>query len=308
MDELNLGLDLAGIFAADPMFGGIGALGAAAAAAYAGRRRQNIRNRAAAAAHQTLGGIRRAAARVGQLDRLRRGPLIIHGQIRPGYADSCRAELKHFDDYLKDHLIPQVTTNSHCDPSHGGAGPPPVPGCLNAVVTGALSNNRVGRKIKIKSIEVEGEIYQAAASSIISAVANPQKQTTIYLALVLDTQTSGNFFTEANVYSHDAVAKDFPIREPFHTTRYRVLKLKRLMISPGVTMRTGALAADPIVHDSFATHRPFKLFQKLNIETTYQTGAGNVGDIVDNSLHLMAWCTSGNGNYISYRSRIRFTG
>lgn len=176
--------------------------------------------------------------------------------------------------------------------------------CLNGVTQGDGPTNRTGNKITLKSIEIEGMITVAAQEVILDPPISP----TIFIALVLDTQTNGAQCTSDQIYGAAAgILAASPIRNMSFTERFRVLKKLRMNLPAFTMSQNGA--------NSFSlpgNQVPFKIFKKLRgLVTSYQTGntTNQIAGIVDNSLHVVAWTSdTSTVDSIVYQARLRFWG
>ncbi len=188
----------------------------------------------------------------------------------------------------------------------GGEVDPSATVLMNTVVQGDGESQRDGRKITMKSIYVEGVVSiatQTGQSGADSAV-------TIFIALVMDQQTNGATITSENVYTNpgaNAKLAAGPFRNLQFTKRFKVLGTRKFtMQQVSMTNDTGSTGG---VIVSGITKR-FKFFKHLgNSTVTYTASTETVANIVDNSLHLIAYCSSTSmAPLISYSSRLRFVG
>lgn len=179
--------------------------------------------------------------------------------------------------------------------------------CLNGVGQGDTMSSRIGTKINMKSIFVNG-VVELPPTDAITAAASPP---TVFIALVLDTQTNGGSATgldSENVFSNpsaNAVSMVAGLRNMSYSERYKVLKTKTIRMNPNFyTDGTDGCSPQIIA--------PFKLKAELKgMQTKFQTGTttGYVGTIIDNSLHLIAYCSNAElAPLMTYNSRLRYTG
>jgi len=200
--------------------------------------------------------------------------------------------------------------------------------CLNCPKIGNSISDRDGRQIWMRSIEVSGTVYcrnyhLRSATAVIP--------TYVIVALVLDTQcnaatndmsqvfvTPGATISSANQWNLLTSTAN-PMINLQYKTRYRVLKLKKILLPPDLEL--------PVVNDTPTGYmgmgsRQFTLshrFKGKGLVTNYvgSTSNGSVTDIADNALHVMcysAWdgtAVAGGSAIIAqlvYNSRLRFTG
>lgn len=206
-------------------------------------------------------------------------------------------EVKYFDDALVNSALTSPTT------AEGAEHDPPTSNCLNAVTQGDGQSNRDGRKYQIKNTFVSGNINVAP---LVNQTAVPPA-TMCYVALVLDKQTNSAQLSSESVFtniSENAICAANMMREMEFTSRFQVLDAVQIKFDAtnvaydGTNMETGGAIV------------PFKLSSSKLIEVLSTTGGGGgVGSIVDNSLHIIAYCNSTTlVPKISYNSRIRFVG
>ena len=239
--------------------------------------------------------------RARQQQRLARATLARKGQItrsRGVFRTGGTLQLEtNFFDSVRTNVVLTNPTNAT-----GGEVSPNTIGCLNGVPQGDTSSNRSGSKILMKSIFINGSVHISDADSITSAQASP----TIFIAPVLDTQTNGAQLNSEDVYSNVNATPDAaitPLRNMSYTERFKVLKTKTITLKPTQTFDGTDIARS-------GCSRPFKMKVNLrDMQTKFQTGTttGYVGTIIDNSLHMLAWCDDDDmGPALTYASRLRF--
>lgn len=180
--------------------------------------------------------------------------------------------------------------------------------CLSAPAQGDGPQQRDGKKIVITNCFITGHV----AYSIETDKGDPVEAPTVFVALVLDTQTNGATIVSENVFTNPndiAATNGFPLRNMENTSRYRILRHKTIRPQTGVTSTDGAnTCSNECNGRSFIMSWKGKL--PVNFSTTGTTA--DVANVVDNSLHLIAFATSTSPNAmaasLSYNSRIRFQG
>jgi len=187
----------------------------------------------------------------------------------------------------------------------GGEADPAVILCLNGVPQGDTAITRDGQKIAMKSIEIEGIIACPAQTNQTAAEYAPH----IFIALVLDTQTNAAQLNSEDVFSNsgaNAILATFPLRNFNYTERFKVLK--RWCFK----MPVPAITYDGTNIEQSGVQAKFKCFKNLKGLVTKFTNTattGVIGTVMDNSLHLIAYCNdTGMAPSISYNSRLRFVG
>lgn len=148
---------------------------------------------------------------------------------------------------------------------------------LNGMAQGATSNDRVGRKINMKSLLIRGHWIP------------PSTQSDLRFYVVYDKQT--NAATPSNATALTESPPDIDSMQNLDgSDRYIVL------VDEIIEMAQGA-----------STRKQFKIYRKLNLEVIFNSNtAGTVGDIVSGGV-FAAFATSQGSTPVSFKSRIRFT-
>jgi hypothetical protein len=176
-------------------------------------------------------------------------------------------------------------------------------GCLSAPAQNATESGRIGRKITIKSLQIEGVL--SVASQLNQTDADPSP--IVFIALVLDKQTNGAQFNSENVYTSPGATELLsasPLRNMEYTNRFRVLKNKQ------VTFQQAPHVWDGTNIEVGGQTKPFRFFVEFPRGLPVQFNSGttaNVSAVIDNSLHLMA--TVNNLGYavnLLYNARLRY--
>lgn len=167
-------------------------------------------------------------------------------------------------------------------------------------VEGSNATQRDGRRVQMKSIYVTGEVFDSAEPGKGYAKA-------VYIALVLDTQTNGAPLLSEQVFTNPSGAvacTTAPLRVLENTMRFKVLDSVRVEL-PADHFRNDAGNGT----DTIWGIRPFKLSAKLrDMPVNFKANGGGIGDIVDNSFHIIAYCNDGTKAVLSYNCRSRFVG
>lgn len=155
--------------------------------------------------------------------------------------------------------------------------------CLNLVQAGTGSWNRIGRKIKLRSLRVKGNITNLYTRSNGDLIGN-----TVRLLVVWDKQPSGgpipNFDTMFGVTDQQGAETSDYFSPPSYKTmdRFRVLKEINMDFCPGVLP-----GAD---NDTLLDIKDVDFYLKLgNLETVYQntSNPSTIGDINSGALYLI---------------------
>lgn len=181
----------------------------------------------------------------------------------------------------------------------GGQADPALQGCLNSPAQGPGPNQRVGRTITVTSCLVQG-LVQVASSLAVGLIQPP----IAYLALVLDRQTNGSVPGTASIYSNPTgspAGMIAPVRNLEFTQRFRVLKVVQLAF-PEVTQANATAMS--------GSKMPFSMSWKGEILTNMNGADGTLTQIVDNSLHVVAFTDDNTpvSPFLTYNARIRFRG
>ncbi len=219
--------------------------------------------------------------------------------VNPRSGGFIGIELKFYDQKLIADSITGPTDAS------GGEVDPSATVLLNTVVQGDGESNRIGRKMTMKSIYVVGQVNIGA----LAAQSGANDGTVVFIALVLDTQTNGATINSEDVYINpgaNIITAATPIRNLQFTKQFKVLATRKFSIQqPNMTNDTGA-TGDVIIGGAT---RQFKIYKKLNHEVNFSGTTETVANIIDNSLHMIAYTSSlTQVPKISYNSRLRFMG
>lgn len=173
--------------------------------------------------------------------------------------------------------------------------------CINAVAAGDGSQNRDGRRILMKSIDIQLVLKKKGngESPWGAGYSDPSNLT---VAVILDRQTNAAQCIGTDVFT-DVGSGANPYRRLEYENRFRILWFKQFALSAGpVNDSVTATVGNYAVSRRF--HR-MRIFKKLNIPVTFKTTGGSVSDIVDNSLHIFIMDNANLCDY-DYTCRLRF--
>lgn len=197
-------------------------------------------------------------------------------------------EKKYHDSSKSGTIIANTIAGSELDPTASA---------LNVIAEGVTESTRDGRKIIMKSVRVQGAVYQATKNDQDDATS----PTTVKVYLIRDSQTNG---TQMN--AEDALTGTImPFVQPnlkfgnrFTILASKTFVLKRLM---GVTdaENKSSQAGDT---------QTFDFYKKLNIPVNHTSTTASIANISDNSLHVIAIADTASDAYIKYDARVRFIG
>ncbi len=177
--------------------------------------------------------------------------------------------------------------------------------CMNTIIQGDGESERDGRKATIQSAYVKGIIKCVAQHA--TAVADDACK--IYVALVLDTQTNGAQLASELVFKNDSGNANLaasPMRNMQYTQRFRILSTFETVVQ-NANMANDTGATGGLQQSGFVI--PFELSSNLVFSTQYSATTETVANITDNSLHIIAFCSSTElAPTINYNARVRFVG
>lgn len=179
----------------------------------------------------------------------------------------------------------------------------PTTGALNTIAQGDGEQNRDGRQCTLTSVHINGIISVAAQTNQTDA----DEACSVFVALVLDTQTNGAQLNSEDVFTNGSAAAYLaatPFRNLQYTKRFKVLK------SELIELKQPTIAHDGTNIEQGGYHIPFRMDKKLdNIQCTFTGATATVASIMDNSLHIIAYCsTTATVPQIAYNARVRFKG
>ncbi len=214
-------------------------------------------------------------------------------------AQKLGVEKKFFDSCGADVAIPSAT---NCV---GGIIPSTSPAadtCLNSVGIGTGDSERDGRKITMKSIQVDGYVRRAE-QNLKSAFLDAAEYT---IALILNKQTNGAVTVTSDVFSNTAASlamAPHAMRNLKSVTKYDIL-WKRTFKEPIQT--TGNDAAGTFSIKGWTV--PFKFYIPLrDLEVCFSADSALLASITDNSLMMYAMASK-TGLQVCYNARLRYFG
>jgi len=216
-------------------------------------------------------------------------------------------QLKYFDTYL-----------GSTEPSESGS---LANGVVSAYANYAVSvpergdtpSTRDGNVIRITSWQLK-VAFQAPAIDNATRAPVPRL---VFLALVLDKQTNNAQSTAFEMFlnpSGNAEHNTQLLRNPFHGSRFEVLRSETFAFdAPTLDV------FDPALPDQIAIpgySRFLEFYIPLDVLVHFNASTRAITDVVDNSLHVVAFCSPSGGVvgenwqriYMTYTSRIRFAG
>lgn len=218
------------------------------------------------------------------------------GNTRYGGLMLSRDAMKYTDDSISHKVFFSNFIGAQLDPTSG---------TLGAVTQGVGSTQRLGRSIRMRSINIKGTVDIPISPTTSTA----QQMPSIVLYLVLDTQTN-----KAQLDSQDVIGGAITsgslatagYRNIEHIERFKILKTWRYQFpQPAIGPN-----ADTTTWDTYGIKKSFHMFKSFNIGQRYvSAGGATIGAIVDNSLHLIGMCNdTGTVPGIEFNVRMGFTG
>jgi len=237
------------------------------------------------------------APRVGSMSR-RRALAIVNTRT----AGFLGLEKKFFDTALEATAIGSSATcaSGEVDPTL-----PAVAGTMiSTPAQGDGPSDRDGKRIVIKSVQIKGQVYVPQQE----LQANPAQPCSMFVALVLDTQSNGATLNSEDVFINttaQAPACIIPNRNLLYGSRFKVLK------SDLFDCNLSALSH--VAADSFSFNGrdlTFDWFLPLDLPVNFKDATtGVISNVSDNSLHMIAFVTNtAPGATLAYNARIRFMG
>lgn len=220
---------------------------------------------------------------------------------RRTYSSRLGVEKKFYDTMLVATALGAATDAT------GGEFDPSATSMISTPAVGDSEQNRDGKRIIIKSVQVKGIV----TTDGINALTNLSSATPceVFVALVLDTQSNGAQLNSEDVFKNlqaQASGNSRPLRNLLFGPRFRVLKEWQLTCRAGVAANNASATTISVNGDvqEFECFLPLSLLVNFNAGTT-----SSIANVIDNSLHIVAFSTNtAMTPKISYNARIRFIG
>jgi len=202
----------------------------------------------------------------------------------------CKNEIKRWD-LSHDQTIGVTVATAMADPA-GYL-------CLNGSPSlGDTYNGRSSNTFKVLSIDILGVLARTPIKGDLSA-GTPVNEL-IRLILVVDRQTNFTQMDPATLLYDNGGAGIFSHYDVRYLDRYTVLFDEMFQLN----VKTQAHSGDTYY---YYEHKPFHIYKRLQLPVYCKTSNQDVGDILDNSLHLLAISyLDGTKSSLEYTSRIRF--
>lgn len=149
---------------------------------------------------------------------------------------------------------------------------------LNLTAQGSDNNQRIGRKITVKNIQIKGQVA-ATTADLGTAAAYPESSDTIRVAIVYDKQTNGAVPTYSQIFNAGAgLYAPFSPRNLDYIDRFVVLASESLNIS--VSGPNGV---------------NFERFIKCSLETRYDNTTAVIASVESGGFFLVYADINGSG-------------
>lgn len=192
-------------------------------------------------------------------------------------------------------------TGGEQDPSAG------CTGCLSCPAEGDNEQQRDGKRYVIDSLILKGYVrYDETTSRA------PVDSVKVFVAVVLDTQTNGAQMNSEDCFKNllaVAAGNVCVTKNLLSGNRFRILKSQVYDLTPVGVAGTVATLAHFGTRRDFDWYIPFKGGLRVSLKDGDANSGKNadVANVVDNSLHVIAFATDANA-IIGYNARIRFQG
>jgi len=207
-------------------------------------------------------------------------------------------EKKFYDTSLADAAVLAATdcTSGMYDPS--------ATSMISTPTQGDGEQQRDGKRIVIDSLILKGHVHNLGTAT--SAVLAPAVK--VFLAVVLDTQSNGAQMTSEACFKNTAAQASSnvePLKNLLSGGRFRILKSQVYDLSHNGAFAAAANYASNGSARTFDWYIPFKggLPVNFNAGTT-----ASIANVIDNSIHVVAFSTSASECVLGYNARIRFQG
>lgn len=176
----------------------------------------------------------------------------------------------------------------------GGVAPTMEFSNLCVVPQGDEESQRIGRKIRVKSVDFKGTLTLAPATVATSTSDN------IRVMLVLDTQTNGAQFAATDLLETDSY---FSFNNLANSGRFRVLKKLQYSLSAQGAAATGAAFTFGEVTRNISFHHNCD----VPIEYDNSANTGAITTVRSNNLFIVTQASTGNIVTIAGDARIRYS-
>jgi len=161
---------------------------------------------------------------------------------------------------------------------------------LHEIAQGVAENERIGRKVVLKSIWLKGAaVYAPGGSASATAVT--------YLYIILDTQCNGASPGINDIFNTSALFLAFPNLE--NGDRFKVLKVMKFAWNPGAGVTTAYNGMSKNIN----------WFRKCNIPIEFGGAVGDITEIKSNNVFIAAGCGTAGDDLVAFSMacRVRYS-
>lgn len=150
---------------------------------------------------------------------------------------------------------------------------------LNACIQGTDFDERVGRKIIVKSVQIRGRIQTEPSLAGTATVATGSQQ--CRMILFVDMQPNGAAPAVTDLLTNATPQAMLNLN---NRDRFRILRDKVFVLDPYLRVDTATQSIASMTNQV----KNVKVFKRCNIETIYNSGnAGTVADITSGAIHCL---------------------
>jgi len=185
----------------------------------------------------------------------------------------------------------------------GGEYDPSATSMISTPAQGDGEQNRDGKKIVVKNVQLKGTLSRVASEDAVDPPA-PEK---VFVALVLDTQSNAAQMNSEDCFKNLAntpIASVTPMRNLLYNNRFRILKSDIFDLDA----KTLGVEGNNL-HSAAGLSCTFDWYVDLkSLPILFNAGTtSSIANVVDNSIHVIAFSVSGAAT-LTYNARIRFVG
>lgn len=205
-------------------------------------------------------------------------------------------EVKFYDTALT------ATAMSAATDATGGEYDPSVTSMISTPAQGDGEQNRDGKQIVAKYVQIKGTLNFPAQANLTTGVGPLRAM----VAIVLDTQSNAAQAQSETVFKNlAATALNAPdaLRNLEYSKRFKLLKQDLFILDPPPITYDGTNVESDGVTKSFDWYIPLN-----NLKINFNSGTtASIANVVDNSIHVMGFANNATIT-ISYNARMRFVG
>lgn len=202
--------------------------------------------------------------------------------------------------YDTNYQLTAVANNADCS---GGEADPSVTSMISTPAVGDTEQDRDGKRIVIKSVQISGVLRQAPQINQTALDDQPN----VFVAVVLDTQSNGAQLNSEDVYANlnnERATLAKPLRNLLYAQRFTVLKSECMQLPVPTSSYDGTNI------EIGGTCTNFDWFIPLELPVNFTAGTtASIANVVDNSIHVIAFSNTADPVVsLAYNARIRFQG